>query len=107
MIFHVLNKFSVILLCFMDIFSKMLTGLLEPSSGSISVMGHDLRTGWSEAQKVIGLCPQQSVLYDALTPKEHLVFYGRLKGNLNGKDVDEDVDRFHLSFVDLRNFPLQ
>ena len=79
----------------------MLTGLLEPSSGSISMMGHDLRTGWSEAQKLIGLCPQHSVLYDALTPEEHLIFYGRLKGNLEGKDLKDDVQRFDSKFRDV------
>jgi ATP-binding cassette subfamily A (ABC1) protein 2 len=74
-------------------FRKMLTGMIEPTSGTASILGHDIRSDWSSAQKLIGLCPQQSILYDSLTPEEHLTFYGSLKGNLKGQLLREDVQR--------------
>ena len=70
--------------------------MLQPTSGSVSIMGHDIRSNWSEAQKLIGLCPQQSILYDSLTPEEHLTFYGKLKGNLDDGGLRPDVQRYRL-----------
>lgn len=55
---------------------KMLLGLLNPTSGSISVFGqspHDVET-----KKDIGYLPEESQLYNYLTPRETLDFYGRL-----------------------------
>jgi ABC-type multidrug transport system ATPase subunit len=34
----------------------------------------------------MGVCPQHSLLWDSLTAREHLQFYGRLKG-LRGNAV--------------------
>ena len=42
----------------------------------------------------IGLCPQQSILYDMLTPREHLTMYGKLKGVLNSTELETDVKRY-------------
>ena len=53
----------------------MLTGLIRPSAGECSVMGHSLSTAPHAARAHIGYCPQSNVLFDALTPREHLVRY--------------------------------
>jgi hypothetical protein len=30
-----------------------------------------------------------------MTPEEHLIFYGRLKGNLQGEELMEDIKRYN------------
>ena len=57
----------------------MLTGLIEPSSGTALVYGHDIRTEMPAIRNIIGLCPQHDLLFDELTVNEHLEFYGQLR----------------------------
>jgi ABC-type multidrug transport system ATPase subunit len=59
---------------------NMLTGLLEPSAGSAWVAGLDLATQRSHIYKLMGVCPQHDLLWEQLSGREHLRFYGRLKG---------------------------
>jgi len=40
----------------------------------------------------MGLCPQHDLLWETLTSREHLSFYGRLKG-LEGKPLEQAVDK--------------
>lgn len=55
----------------------MLTGFLEPTSGHALVDGLDVRTNIDDIYHYIGVCPQQDILWDNLTGREHLLFYGR------------------------------
>jgi ATP-binding cassette subfamily A (ABC1) protein 3 len=50
----------------------MLTGLIEQSSGSAEVYGMDLFNDMDSVRKFLGVCPQHDVLFDLLTPLEHL-----------------------------------
>lgn len=59
---------------------SMLTGLIEPTSGSITAFGIDLKAGIEELRKRMGVCPQYNVIYDNLTVEEHLALVGCLKG---------------------------
>jgi ABC-type multidrug transport system ATPase subunit len=58
---------------------SMLTGLYPPTSGLGLVGGYDIRTEIDQVHWAMGLCPQFDVLWDDLTPKEHLLFYARIK----------------------------
>ena len=58
----------------------MLTGLLRPSAGACSVMGHDVMRGAAHARRHIGYCPQQNVLFGGLTVWEHLLLFAAIKG---------------------------
>lgn len=55
---------------------KMLVGLLQPTAGSVSVMGNPPRS--TAARKIIGYLPEESPLYPFLTARETLELYGRL-----------------------------
>lgn len=66
--------------------------MVEPTSGNAIVLGYDTWTEWNQVQKLFGLCPQQSTLYDILTPREHLTLYGMLKGSMNAKELKLDVE---------------
>lgn len=59
---------------------KMLTGLLEPSSGSIRVLGLDLAQAPIEVKRQIGVVPEGMALFDRLTGPEYLNFAGRMYG---------------------------
>lgn len=59
---------------------RMLTGYLEPSSGSASICGHDLQTEGLEARKCIGYLPENAPSYPEMTVIEFLEFIGRMRG---------------------------
>jgi ABC-2 type transport system ATP-binding protein len=55
---------------------KILLGLLDPTAGSVSVLGRQPRH--VQTKRAIGYLPEESYLYGYLTPRETLTFYGRL-----------------------------
>ena len=57
---------------------KMLVGLLQPTSGEISVAGYDSQTELLELKRRIGYVPEEAQLYEHLTLVEHLQLIGRL-----------------------------
>ena len=59
---------------------RMLTTLLNPTSGTARVNGFDLLTQPAEVRKSIGYVPQESQADEALTGREHLILQGRLYG---------------------------
>jgi ABC-2 type transport system ATP-binding protein len=59
---------------------KMLIGLLSPTSGEGHVAGLDINTESEEIKKIIGYMSQRFSLYDDLTVKENIRFYGGIYG---------------------------
>ncbi|KAL4523256.1 hypothetical protein Ndes2437B_g00384 [Nannochloris sp. 'desiccata'] len=59
---------------------NILTGFLQPTSGNALVQGNDIRTEMESIYGIMGVCPQDNLLWPQLTGREHLSFYGRLKG---------------------------
>ncbi len=59
---------------------KMLTGLLAPSGGDITVLGHNMRQPAEalEAKRHIGVVPEGLALFENLTAREYLTFVGRM-----------------------------
>ena len=57
---------------------KMLIGLLQPTSGNISVAGCNAATELLELKQRIGYVPEEAQLYEHLTLVEHLQLIGRL-----------------------------
>ena len=70
---------------------SMLTGLLEPTSGQITVDGLDLKEHTREVKAKLGLVPQELALYPTLSGRQNLVFFGRIYG-LKGKELKQRVD---------------
>src|SRR4051812_28614020 len=55
-------------------------GLLAPDSGSVLVDGHVLAGDTDQWKKRIGLVPQDLAVYDELSARENLRFFGSLYG---------------------------
>ncbi|CAG0880411.1 unnamed protein product [Darwinula stevensoni] len=85
---------------------SIMTGLIQPTSGTATIYGRDICTDMKNIRHSMGVCPQHNVLFDLLassvlvqvfisfsfpylilscpsrlTVWEHLMFYGCLKGN--------------------------
>ncbi|CAH2064992.1 unnamed protein product [Thlaspi arvense] len=72
-------------------FINMMTGLAKPTSGAAFVRGLDICNDMDRAYTSMGVCPQHDLLWETLTGREHLLFYGRLK-NLKGSDLNQAVE---------------
>jgi ABC-2 type transport system ATP-binding protein len=70
---------------------SMLTGLLKPDAGQITVDGLDLGAHTNKVKAKLGLVPQELALYPTLSARQNLVFFGRIYG-LKGKDLSQRVD---------------
>ena len=53
---------------------KMMTGVLQPDEGTITMAGHRMDSERLEAQRMIGFVPDGNDLYDRLTGMEYLNF---------------------------------
>ena len=78
---------------------RMLCGLSSATSGSIRVAGEDMRTARRQARAKIGYVAQKFSLYEMLSTRENLRFFGGAYG-FYGRGLDERVEAF------LRRFDL-
>ncbi|EPS66567.1 hypothetical protein M569_08209, partial [Genlisea aurea] len=72
-------------------FINMMIGLIKPSSGTAYVNGLDIQSDMDQIYTSMGVCPQHDLLWETLTGREHLLFYGRLK-NLKGAALNHAVE---------------
>ena len=78
---------------------KVLSGLLPPTSGQVSIGGYDVVTEPLKAKAVTGFIPDTPFLFDRLTGSEFLRFAGRLYG-MSTRAVREAAAE-QLGFFDL------
>lgn len=71
---------------------RMLTGLLEPTSGYASVGGLDIKKHAEQIKQNIGYMSQKFSLYNDLTVKENIYFFGGIYG-LRKKELKVKSDR--------------
>ncbi len=91
---------------------RMLTGLLAPTDGTATVAGFDV---YSEAERIkrnIGYMSQRFSLYEDLTVRENIRFYGGIYG-LSRRTIRERsgallarIDLAHAADVRIREIPL-
>ena len=58
---------------------KLMLGLIRPSAGAIRVLGEDPAAGEFSARRALGYLPESVAFNAALTGRETLAFYARLK----------------------------
>ncbi|KAK7198982.1 ATP-binding cassette subfamily A, member 1 [Novymonas esmeraldas] len=71
---------------------NMMTGMAEPDEGDCYIYGNSVRTQLDRVRQQIGYCPQHNILWNELTCREHLEFFGRIKG-LKGWELEDAVCR--------------
>jgi ABC-2 type transport system ATP-binding protein len=59
---------------------NMICGLLEPTAGRVLIKGKPVINGSSGIRRIIGMCPQNIVLWERLTCLEQLEFMGQMYG---------------------------
>jgi ABC-2 type transport system ATP-binding protein len=59
---------------------SILSGIITPDTGNVSINGHELATSKRQACDSLGLVPQSLALYPTLTAMENLMFFGRIQG---------------------------
>lgn len=59
---------------------RLLSGLMRPDSGAITVDGLDVVADPIGAQHAMGLLPDSRGLYPRLTAREHIRYFGELRG---------------------------
>ncbi|WP_246210298.1 ABC transporter ATP-binding protein [Nocardioides piscis] len=59
---------------------KILLGLLEPTSGTASVLGHDVATQGPEIRRLVGYMPEHDCLPPDVSASDFVVHLGRMSG---------------------------
>ena len=80
---------------------SMLCCLLRPNEGDARVMGHSIRSDPLDVKSVLGVVPQDIALYEDLTARENLTFWGKMYG-LRGAALKARVNEM-LDIIGLRD----
>ena len=67
---------------------RMLTTILTPTSGNAYIKGHSIKSEKSKIVKLIGVCPQDIVVYDILRAEENVEFVAHMHG-ISNKEAKE------------------
>jgi hypothetical protein len=69
---------------------SVLSTLYQPTSGDAAIAGHSVTHNPMAVRKLIGVVPQELALYDDLTARENLAFWGQMY-NLGGKALKDRI----------------
>jgi ABC-2 type transport system ATP-binding protein len=79
---------------------RVLSTLARPTKGTATIGGHDIVKDGTEVRKLIGIVSEKMIMYNRLTAKENLIFFGSLfdlpKDTLN-KRIDELLELVQLT----------
>ena len=83
---------------------SMLSCLLEPSGGEAQVGGFSVSSSPMDVKRIIGVVPQEIALYDDLSARENLIFWGQMYG-MSGSSLKVRVDQVleEIGLVDKAN----
>ena len=77
----------------------MLSSLIKPTGGTAEIAGHQLPQDAMQVRQIIGIVPQEIALYDELSARQNLKFWGQMYG-IGGKTLNQRIDEL-LEQVDL------
>jgi len=80
---------------------SMISTVLPPTKGEIIVANKSLRENPLDCKKIMGIVPQDLALYEALSAKDNLEFFGSLYG-LYGKELKNRVEEV-LEIIQLKD----
>ncbi len=70
---------------------SMLSTLYTPTAGDASIGGHSISKEPMAVKQIIGVVPQELAIYEDLTARENLIFWGQMYG-LSGTSLNSRVD---------------
>jgi len=79
---------------------RMLTTLARPTEGTATIGGYDVVKQDNQVRQLIGLVSEKMIMYDRLTAKENLKFFGKLynmPSNVLNPKIDELLDLLQLT----------
>lgn len=71
---------------------SMLTGMIPVTSGDMKVRNLLLSNDLEKIRKILGVCPQQNILYPDLTPDEHLYLFSIFKGQTDKTEIAKEIN---------------
>ena len=71
---------------------SMLTGMIPPTAGEMTVNNLNFRTDMTEIRKILGACPQHDILFKTLTVEEHLYLFCRFKGVQDAAEIETMIN---------------
>ncbi|MEJ2281076.1 MAG: ATP-binding cassette domain-containing protein, partial [Candidatus Bathyarchaeota archaeon] len=80
---------------------NILTGILQPTKGNVTIAGFDLTKNASKVKKVIGVCPQEASVFSYLNARENIELFGNLH-SLSKKEIEDRTDQM-LELLDLKD----
>jgi len=69
---------------------SMISGLLKPTQGDATILGHSITQDPLAAKAALGVVPQEIAIYDDLSARENLLFWGKMYG-LRGAALNNRV----------------
>jgi len=75
----------------------MTTRLVHPSGGKIEIFGHNVWNKFKLAIQYVGSMLETPSFYEYLSARKNLELMGRLRGNADGKEIEEILQRTGLS----------
>lgn len=78
---------------------SMLSTLVQPTSGTASLMGYDLIKEKEEIKKIMSVSPQETAIAPLLTVKENLSFFSEIYEMEDYTYLEEIIHLFHLEEV--------
>src|SRR5215831_15316946 len=82
---------------------RCLAGIIAPSSGAVTIAGHDIQKDPIPAKRALAFIPDEPHLFDYLSVEEHLRFIARLYGVT---DVETRIGPLHDPSVLILDEPL-
>ena len=79
---------------------RMLTTLIRPTEGTATIGGYDVVKQDNKVRQLIGLVSEKMIMYDRLTAKENLKFFGKLynmPSNVLNPKIDELLELLQLT----------
>jgi len=71
---------------------RILTGLIPPTRGSLSINGIDVLEDPVGLKRILGYLPEDSHLYETMTVRSYLTFFGEIYG-MGGTAIRKETDR--------------
>jgi len=75
----------------------MTTRLVHPSGGKIEIFGHNVWGNFKSAIRNVGTMVETPSFYEYLSARKNLELMGRLRGNADGKEIADILERTGLS----------